>query len=284
MLRFGLRAHDFGRGSPDQVAEALASFGVGSAQLAPSKSFPSVSIDQGSLSVDFARAVREAFASRGLVIAVLGCYINPVHPDEDELERQLARFEEHLRLAGAFGCLAVGTETGSVAPDCSYHPDTARPETFDHLCRSLERLLKAAEACGAKLGLEPVAHQHTISTIEAMGRLIRRFPSPSLKVIFDPVNLIPPTGLETSQGEFFAEALGAFGDRIVALHAKDFRMEGGRKSEALPAGSGELDYRLLFGLLRKAGAEPDVLLENASPATAPAALEALARAAGQEQA
>ena len=102
----------------------------------------------------------------------------------------------------------------------------------------------------------------------------------ALGIIFDPVNLIPPEGLPGSQADFFQEALDVFGDRIVAIHAKDFRLEGGCKSEALPAGSGELEYEKLFSLLAKRGVSPDVLLENTSPATAPDALAFLRAAAG----
>jgi sugar phosphate isomerase/epimerase len=279
MMEFGLRAHDFGQGGPGEVAENLAVYKVARAQLAPAKSFPAIAADPASMDGKFAKLVRGAFGARGITVAVLGCYINPVHPDPDELETQLRRFEAHLDLVGDFGCAVVGTETGSIAPDCGFHPDTARPETFDRLCRSVERLLKAAERRGTIVGIEPVAWQHTISTIGLARRLIGRLGSPALGIIFDPVNLIPPAGLPGGQAEFFAEALDAFGDRMVAIHAKDFRLEGGRKSEALPAGSGELDYGTLFSMLARRGLSPDILLENASPATAPAALAFLRAAA-----
>ncbi|MCX7027246.1 MAG: sugar phosphate isomerase/epimerase [Spirochaetes bacterium] len=280
MLKFGLRAHDFGRGSPEEVAEALAPFGISSIQLALAKAFTGTAPEPGFMSQGYAAGIRQVFAAKGIDIAVLGCYINPVHPDSDELERQLRRFKEHLRFAGDFGCPVVGTETGSIAPDASFHPGTSRPETFDRLCASVERLLRTAERSGVIVGIEPVADQHTISTIGAARKLIERLDSPALGIIFDPVNLIPSTGLSGSQTEFFEEALAAFGDRIVAVHAKDFRLEGGRKSAALPAGSGELDYETLFSMLRLRGYSPDVLLEDASPTTAPAALAFLRAAAG----
>jgi sugar phosphate isomerase/epimerase len=279
MMRFGLRAHDFGTGSPQEVAENLVPFGISCIQLAPPKSFPGTPTEPGFMSREYAAGIRRVFAAKGIAIAVLGCYINPVHPDPDLLDLQMRRFEEHLRFARDFGCAVVGTETGSIAPDCSYHPDTAKPETFDRLCRSVERLLKAAERVGAIVGIEPVAWQHTVSTIGAARKLISRLGSPALGIIFDPVNLIAPTGLTCSQDEFFGEAMEAFGDRIVAVHAKDFRLEKGRKSEALPAGSGELDYGTLFSLLRERGCSPDILLENASLTTAPEALAFLASAA-----
>jgi hypothetical protein len=45
-------------------------------------------------------------------------------------------------------------------------------------------------------------------------------------------------------------------------------MEQGKKSGALPAGSGELDYKTLFSLLSRKKPGIDILLENSVPATA----------------
>ncbi|HEY9053186.1 MAG TPA: TIM barrel protein, partial [Rectinemataceae bacterium] len=165
MFSFGLRAHDFASGEPEEVAAALASYrslGASAIQLAPYKLFPSWKPPR--IDPALARRAAEALGANGMRVAVLGCYINPVHPEPDELERQLARFEDHLSRAADFFCDLVGTETGSASADCSFHPDTSKPETFDRLCRSLERLLVATEAAGARVGVEPVAYQHTVDS------------------------------------------------------------------------------------------------------------------------
>ena len=268
MFQFGLRAHDFGRLPAEELADALATHHPASIQLALSKALPGNDIADGSLSPGYARRLRRIFESRGIAIAVLGCYINPVHPDPDIRDRDLKRFEEHLSYVRDFGCAVVGTETGYLSPDGSFHPDTEKPETFDLLCHSLERLLRTAEANSAILGIEAVADKHTISSIEKMASLLRRLDSPNLQVIYDPVNLIPQDGLTETQETFFRRAMDAFGKRIVAVHAKDFRMEAGQKSRALPAGTGELDYSTLFRLLNKQKPWIDVLLEDCSPASA----------------
>jgi sugar phosphate isomerase/epimerase len=267
MLQIGLRAHDYGTNvSPEELAEVLAPFKPASIQLALAKSF-SGDPQTGSLSPGYARSVRQALAGRHIAIAVLGCYINPVHPDPAARESHLRRFEEHLRFAHDFGCALVGTETGSCNGDCSFHPDTEKPETFDQFCRSLERLIKTAEKCGSIVAIEAVADQHTVSGIEKMRRVLSRLASPALKVIYDPVNLIPKAGLTESQGDFFADAFEAFGDDIAAIHAKDFRMEGGAKNGTLPAGTGDLDYTELLRIVMKRKPGIDILLENSSPET-----------------
>jgi sugar phosphate isomerase/epimerase len=268
MLQIGLRAHDYGKKAADELAETLAAFSPASIQLALAKAFPDSPTIPGGLTPGYARRIRDIFARRNIAIAVLGCYINPVHPDPDQRENSLRRFEEHLRFARDFGCSMVGTETGSCNPDCSFHPDTEKPETFELFCTSIERLLNTAEKCGSIVAVEAVAGQHTISTIELMAKLLDRFKSPALKVIYDPVNLIPVNGPTEPQSVFFERAFDAFGDHIVAIHAKDFRMEGGKKSQGLPAGSGELDYPALLNLIMRKKPNIDILLENSSPDTA----------------
>jgi sugar phosphate isomerase/epimerase len=272
MFQFGLRAHDLGRLPAEQLAQALAQFQPSSIQLALSKALSDPGGGNGTLSPGYARRLRHIFESRNIAIAVLGCYINPVHPDPDKRNQELLRFEEHLRFARDFGCAIVGTETGHRSADGSFHPDTNKPETFDLLCRSLERLLRTAEACSALIGVEAVAGKHTISSIEKMATLLHRLDSPNLQVIYDPVNLIPQEGLTETQESFFARAMASFGSRIVAVHAKDFRMEAGQKIGTLPAGTGELNYPTLFRLLSQQKPWVDVLLEDCSPTSAGAAL------------
>jgi len=265
MLQFGIRAHDMGRLPAESLAEALSELKPASIQLALAKALSDTPSRTGSMSPGYAHRIRSIFERRGIRISVLGCYINPVHPDPEARDAALARFEEHLRFARDFGCAVVGTETGSCSGDCSYHPDTEKPETFDLLCSSIERLLRTAERSGSIVGVEPVAHQHTVSTIEKTAELLNRFDSPNLQVIYDPVNLVPIHGLEEGQESFFERALSLFGDRIAAGHAKDFRIENGLKDGSLPAGTGMLDYPALFR--RLSGIKPfiDVLLENTKP-------------------
>ena len=267
MLRIGLRAHDYGTLPPEQLADKIAAYNAESIQLALSKALVPAPVP-GSLSPGYARCIRKIFERRDISIAVLGCYINPIHPDTNEREKSLRYFEEHLRFARDFDCALVGTETGSINADCSFHPDTGKEKTFDVFCASIERLLNCAEKCGSIVAIEPVAYQHTISSIEKMDRLLRLFPTPALRVIWDPVNLLPVEGLNESQESFFTRALDTWGDKIAAVHIKDFVMEGGCKKGDLLAGTGELDWPVLLKLIQERKAGVDILLENTRPETA----------------
>ena len=273
MVQLGLRAHDYGKNvPPDELAEILSKFKPDSIQLALAKAL-SCAPGYGNFSPGYARKVRQTLEKRGISIAVLGCYINPVHPDKNIRESQLRLFEDHLRYARDFGCALVGTETGSKNADCSFHPDTEKPETYDVLCSSIERLLKTAEKSGSSVAIEAVAHHHTISTVEKMKDILGKFCCPALKVIYDPVNLIPVTGLAETQELFFTRAFDAFGGDIAAVHAKDFRMESGKKNGALSAGTGDLDYNALLKIIMQRKPGIDILLEDTSPQTGAAAIK-----------
>ena len=281
MLQLGLRAHDYGKNvSPDELAEILYKYKPDSIQLALPKSL-SGAPGYGNFSPGYARKVRQTLEKYQISIAVLGCYINPVHPDESIRESQLRLFEDHLRYARDFGCALVGTETGSCNADCSHHPDTEKPAVFDLLCSSLERLLKTAEKSGSSVAIEAVAHHHTISTIEKMQEVLKRLKSPALKVIYDPVNLIPINGLNESQQQFFTRAFDAFGNDIAAIHAKDFRLENSKKNGALSAGTGDLDYNALLKLIIEKKPGIDILLEDTSPQTGAAAMEFIRKKASE---
>ncbi|MCL2127237.1 MAG: sugar phosphate isomerase/epimerase [Treponema sp.] len=267
MLNIGLRAHDYGKNVPvEELAKILAGYRPASIQLALAKAL-SGAPKPGQLSLGYARYIRNVLEKQNISVSVLGCYINPVHPDPAVRETQLRSFEEHLRYAHDFGCAIVATETGSCNADCSFHPDTEKQAAFDLFCRSLERLIRTAEKCGSITAIEAVADQHIVSSIDKLKYALSRLSSPALKVIYDPVNLIPRSGLAETQKEFFTRAFDAFGDEIAAVHAKDFRMEGNVKNGALPAGTGELDYHALLKLIIERKPGIDILLENTSPST-----------------
>lgn len=289
MMRFGLRAHDFGKLPLTQLADTLSAYAPACIQLALAKALSDTPTFPGALSPGYARRLGDAFAQKGIAIAVLGCYFNPIHPDSDAREAGLKRFEEHLRFVRDMGCAIVGTETGSCNADCSYHPDTDSPAAFDSLIKSLERLVRTAERFGAIVGIEAVARQHTLSSIPKLVEALRRIDSPNLQVIYDPVNLLPHEGLPEPDGtilalpsaeaqrNFFRQALDQFGDRIVAVHLKDFRYQDGRKQGDLPTLTGDLDTKGLLNLLASRKPFVDILLENSDPSTARNTLVTLQR-------
>ncbi len=289
MNNIGFRAHDFGSfPSVSALAETVASVKTPAfIQLALGKVVKSSKPWQ-EWDEEYIAGVAKDLSDKGVGIAVVGCYINPVHPDENEREKQLERFEKSLELNRAFGCRVVGTETGSWTPDISYSLDTFTDKVFTVFLKSIERMVKAAEKYDAICAIEAVSYHHTICSVERMARVLETFPSDHLKVIYDPVNLIPINGIREKDGsfpavasqeaqrDFYTQALDAYGQRICAIHCKDYVLdEKGFKCGDLPALTGVFDWKNFFKELRERKLDVPVLLENLEPATLKETLSAL---------
>ncbi|MBI5382627.1 MAG: sugar phosphate isomerase/epimerase [Opitutae bacterium] len=274
-ITLGARAHDFGKLPAEILAEKIAAKGLTCVQLALAKALDGINSETGSLSPGLAAHVREAFARRGVRIAVLGCYVNLVHPDLAERRSLLARFKEHLRFARDFGCSVVATETASLNADWSAHPDNGGEAAFRTACESVGELVAEAEKFGVFVAIEGVAH-HVVSTPQRMRRLLDEIASPNLQVLFDPVNLLSPENLGV-QDRVMQESFDLFGDRIVVTHVKDFRCEGGKLRPEI-IGRGQLNYELLARLLRARKSYIDVLIEDTTAATIDESIVAVRRA------
>ena len=263
-MLIGVRAHDFGKSSVEDLAEKISSKGFTSVQLALSKAIQGIDTGFNRLSPGLAHYIGNTFASRNIQIAILGCYINPIHPDPETRQNSLGRFKEHLRYARDFGCSVVGTETGSINADCSYHPNNDNPETFHQITQSVAELVTEAEKFGVIVGIEAVT-THTISNTAKMRKLIDTIQSNNLQVIFDPVNLLDASNYQ-NQDEIIQSAFDLFGDRIVLLHAKDFVIEDSQK-KIVPPGEGLLHYEYLLKLLKTYKPYVNISLEDNRPET-----------------
>lgn len=261
-MLLGVRAHDFGKLPAEELAKRISEKGFKAIQLALSKAIPGLDAGLGKLSPGMAHAIQDTFFSHHIRIAVLGCYINPVHPDPIERRSQLERFKEHIRYARDFGCSIVATETGSLNADFSYHPDNHGESAFQILFESIRELVAEAEKFGVMVAIEGVRH-YVANSPERIRRLIDAIGSNHLQVILDPVNLLSPLNFQ-DQGSVIKKAFELFGDRIVALHAKDFILENGQIC-SICAGEGHLNYDLVFKLLKEKKPMSYVLMEDTKP-------------------
>ncbi len=280
-MEIGFRAHDIGKfDSVESLASTIETFKKQSKiQLALNKVIPS-SPKYTEYTPEYISSVRETLNAHGVSIAIVGCYINPVHPDEDQREDHLRRFETSLSLHKEFGCPYIGTETGSANPDCSYNPLTFEGKNFSLFLSSVERLLKKAEQYGSTVTLEAVSRQHTICSAERMRRVMDTFKSDNLKVIYDPINLTSWLGMEEPDGSVRSKPskeavekairhdLDLLAPYIVAIHAKNYILDSnGWKIGNKALMEGVVDWSVIFRLLREYGIDVPVLLENLNPAT-----------------
>ncbi len=260
-MNLGVRAHDFGKNDVNVLANKVSEKGFNCIQLALNKAIAGIDNLDGILNPGLATYIRDTLNKNNIKIAVLGCYINPIHPDKNERKMVINRFKEHIRYARDFGCSVIGTETGSIDPDCSYNPGTYSKDVFNDFINVIAELVEEAEKFGVFVGIEPVADKHTINTPGRTKELLDIVKSNNLQVIFDPVNLI--SELEwNKQNDIVKKSFDLFGDKISIIHVKDFIIENGIKNGNLPAGKGIFNLELLFKLCKKRKPYISLLLEN----------------------
>ncbi|AIQ29167.1 xylose isomerase [Paenibacillus sp. FSL P4-0081] len=224
-IRYGTLAHTAGCLPLKELTATLQTYDIDFVQLALAKAIQDIDLSPGKLSPGLASYIGEQFDKAGIRIGVLGCYINPIHPDPAIRRVEIDRFKEHLRYARQFGAPMVATETGALTTFQEFDPYRYEEIGWDALKATVEELAEEAEKWGVFLALEGVC-THTLSSPAKMRRILDEVPSSSIGVVLDPCNLI---GEEVHlQDEIVDSAFSLFGDRIILAHLKDIYKDGTR--------------------------------------------------------
>lgn len=262
-MNYGMRCHDIcPKGDIDTVFDAVQNLGIHQIQLAFGKSIAGLDFSYGHYSPGLGRMVAQKLKERDIHVSVLGCYINPVNPDEGKRQAEVRRFIEHLKYAKAIGADMVGTETGRYDAGFKAVPYTYTEGCYQLLLKSMREITAAAEKLGVIVGVEAV-HDHTLYCPEMMRRFLEDIDSPNVEAILDPVNLIG-AGDADHQQEIIERAFKLYGDRITMVHVKDFVLRDG-ETEFAHVGDGLFDYRPLLKKLKEQKPYITMLLENSSP-------------------
>jgi len=261
-MNYGMRCHDIcPKADIDTVFNTVRDNGIDQIQLALGKSIAGYDFDYGHYSPGFGRMIRRKLEERNIHVAVLGCYINPTNPDEKERQKAVRKFIEHLKYAKAIGADMVGTETGRYDAAFRVVPYTYTEGCYQLLLKSMREIVSAAEKLGVIVGIEAV-HDHTLYCPELMRRFLEDIDSPNVEAILDPVNLISAENYK-DQDEVIEKAFRLYGDRISAVHVKDFVMKDGEPGFA-HIGEGLFHYEPLLRNLKKDKPYITMLLEESN--------------------
>lgn len=251
-MKIGMRAHDIDCTDMESLCSRLAELDIHTIQLALLKSIGNIPLTDGCFSFGLAGEIQRPLQQHRIRVSVLGCYIDPICGDGAQRRVQLNRFQEHMKFAKYLGAGMIGTETGCVKPG-------EEAAAYAILLESMKELVSAAEKLGVMIGVEPV-RGHTLSSPQKMADFLKDVPSPNLSVIFDLNNLLDEDNFR-GQREVIDESFALFGDRIAAIHIKDFKVESGKKIPALP-GEGIMDIPYLFSVLKEKKPYIDILTEE----------------------
>lgn len=263
-LNTGMRCHDLcPKMEMEKVFEEVKANGIHQIQLAFGKSISDYDFSTGHYSAGFARYIRSLLEKNEVHVAVLGCYINPTNPIESRRQAEVARFIEHLKYARVIGADMVGTETGRLDPNFRVTKESYTEEGYQLLLKSMREIVAAAEKLGVIVGVEGVFN-HTLYSPARMKRFLEDIDSPNVEVILDAVNLIHPDETDPKEQErVIDQAFAYYGDRIGALHVKDFVFEG-ENQLFRHVGDGSFVYEPLMRHVKEKKPQIAMLLENSS--------------------
>ena len=132
-------------------------------------------------------------------------------------------------------------------------------EAFNDMVQVIRRLVKVGEEQQTLIGIEPGLN-HPLYSLERVEQLIQQIDSDYLGIILDPTNLITS---ETYQNQvaLVQEAFERFGEKIVAVHLKDYQVQ---KDQIVPVnlGTGLIDYPAICRLIAKEKPGLFVVLEE----------------------
>ena len=226
-------------------------------------------IDVAKLSSSQATEIVDELRARGLAISGLGFYPNPLHPDPAHREQVIGHLKHVIRAAEKMNVPLVNTFMGG---DAAKNQD----ENWEEALRVWPEIVAFAQDHGRKITLEncPMLFSydewpggHNIATTPRMWRRILEQWGGTIGLNFDPSHLVLQT-IDT--GRFLRE----FGPHVLHFQAKDLMIdrdglyERGSFSNGIGwqipriPGLGEVDWRVVFSELYRAGYAGDCIIEH----------------------
>ena len=249
MLNITIRGHDLSEVQTiEDLAEKTKEQGIHTRQLALGLSFPEISSGANEINSGMGNYVKRVLEKQEVSVGILSCYINMIHPDLTIREELLTKFEQYLRYASSFGASMVASETGCVLPEIQYTEENFTDEAFAEAVSVIRRLVKAGEKYQMMVGIEPGLN-HPVYSLERVEQLIQAVDSDYLGIILDPTNLITSTDYQ-EQIQLVEEAFERFGEKICAVHLKDFRVEQ-EKIVPVNLGDGMIEYTKIKEIIKK---------------------------------
>lgn len=261
-MYIGLRAHDYGKQSLDDLFGKITADGFHAIQLAIPKAIEGVSslddVDEKLL-----KEIKAAMEKYDMAIPVFGCYVELGHRDPVERQKHVDRFLKGMEFAKFLGARCIGSETTNFPLDGS---EEERKIAFEGLVDSVKQIVKKGEEIGLDVAIEPVA-RHTLNTPQLAKELLDRVPSDRLKIILDLVNLLTADNIK-DQDQILDDCFKLFGDKIWALHIKGIKLGQDGELEKANFKENQANFKKVIDWVKVNMPETTVLREEIDPADA----------------
>lgn len=259
-MKIGLRAHDYGRRTPDNMASTVKSDGFEAIHLAFPKAVTGIN-SHDDVTEEIVEEMHQACVKNNLEVTVLGCYIEPSLRDDDQREIHVQRFLRAMDFVKTLNATCIGTETTNFT-----YPESEREEVYNILLDSVGRMIEKAEKINVDVAIEPVS-RHTLNTPELTARLLKEVPSDRLKIIFDPVNLLTAENIK-DQNNLWDRCFESFGDKICAVHIKGAKLNDKGELESTTLLDSDVNYAKILNWIKKNKPNVTLLREEIKQETA----------------
>lgn len=266
-MKFGVRAHDYGRHDAKDLAKMIRETGFEALHLAVKKSLPGMTGNVDVTPKDI-EEIKEAFF--GMEISVLGSYIDFTTDDEEVWKKHREEFIAAMRISKPLGAKYVGSESSYGEVDMEN-----KIRLFPVFLKRLDDILNEAAKYDAYVAMEPVA-VHTLYSSEWTAKMLKTLKSDRLRVIFDPLNMLTYDRVDT-QEKLWRECIDAFGTETEIIHLKDgvFTNEGRHSPRQL--GKGIARYDVISDWIKKEKPGIPIIREEENPDYAREDLEFMKR-------
>lgn len=259
---------------PDELARAHRQLGYAAAYC------PAVPLGD----TDRVRALRDAFARQGVVIAEVGRWVNLLDADPAKRAAHLRTVTDGLALAEAIGALCCVDIAGSFSTTEWYgpHPDNLSPRFFDAAVENARKIIDAVKPQRAKFAYEMMGWAIPDSP-ESCRRLLKAVDRKAFGVHLDPCNLINSPAKFYRSGDLINACFDQLGPWIVSCHAKDLRweVEMNVHFREVQPGAGAVDYATYLRRLAALPQRPPLMMEHLNTAEEYARAAAAIRSTGE---
>ncbi len=169
----------------------------------------------------YALAARE----NGLVIAEVGAWCNPMHPDESVRRESINLCTRQLELAEYVGARCCVNISGAVGPlwDAGY-PENFSDETYAKVVETTQKIIDGVRPRRTRYSLEPMPNMFPDSP-ESYLDLARDISREGFGFHMDGVNMISSVRRYYKNAEFISHCFELLGDKILCCHVKDCVLE-----------------------------------------------------------
>ncbi|HUW62175.1 MAG TPA: TIM barrel protein [Candidatus Bathyarchaeia archaeon] len=210
------------------------------------------------------KAYADAAAKANIVIAEVGAWSNPMHKEESARKKALEFCQAQLDLADRIGarcCVNISGSRGEPwdGPD----PLNLTQGTFDLIVETTRSIIDAVKPTRTFYSLETMPWMYPDSADSYLA-LVNAIDRPAFAVHLDPTNLICSPQRYYGNGEIVRECFEKFGPHIRSCHGKDILLQPRLMThlDEVPAGKGNLDYRVFLRELNKLEPDAPLMLEH----------------------